>query len=155
MKLRTQIIIIFVSIIILTTGAASFLYYMSAKESLLVQIYNIGNSIKYMDKDNGKIHIRAVQQENFIQFFVRDNGRGIDQHNLTKVFHLFNKTSRVQGIESTGVGLSIVKRIVESKGGRIWVESEMGKGSTFFFTLPEEMVSGNQKYPRKKTMDAE
>src|ERR687891_2163698 len=67
-------------------------------------------------------------------FFVRDNGIGIQPQFQERIFGLFNKLD--QNIEGTGIGLALVKRIIEVHGGRIWVESETGKGSTFFFTLP-------------------
>ena len=67
-------------------------------------------------------------------FFVRDNGIGIDPIHHDRIFGLFNKLDA--GSEGTGIGLSLVKRIIEIHGGRIWVQSEAGKGATFFFTLP-------------------
>jgi signal transduction histidine kinase len=67
-------------------------------------------------------------------FFVRDNGMGIPDEHYERVFGLFNKLD--PKTEGTGIGLALVKRIIEIHGGRIWVESEAGKGSTFFFTLP-------------------
>jgi signal transduction histidine kinase len=67
-------------------------------------------------------------------FFVKDNGIGIAQKFLEQVFGLFNKLN--PEIEGTGIGLALVKRIIELNGGKIWVESELGKGSTFYFTIP-------------------
>jgi signal transduction histidine kinase len=67
-------------------------------------------------------------------FFVRDNGLGIQPQFQERIFGLFNKLD--QNIEGTGIGLTLVKRIIEVHGGKIWVESELGKGATFYFTLP-------------------
>lgn len=107
---------------------------------LVIQIYQnlISNAVKYMDKPLGKIIIGYKQQESEYVYFVSDNGRGIEKRNFTKIFEVFNLANRVPGVESTGIGLSIVKKIVESKGGSVWLESEAGRGSTFFFTLPQD-----------------
>ncbi len=67
-------------------------------------------------------------------FYVRDNGLGIDAEHHDRIFGLFNKLDA--NSDGTGIGLAIVKRIIEVHGGRIWVQSEAGNGSTFFFTLP-------------------
>ena len=75
------------------------------------------------DREHGKLIL-----------YVRDNGMGIPAEHYDRVFGLFNKLD--PKTEGTGIGLALVKRIVEVHGGRIWVESEAGKGSTFFFTLP-------------------
>lgn len=71
-------------------------------------------------------------------FYVRDNGMGIAPQHYERVFGLFHKLD--PKTDGTGIGLALVKRIIEVHGGRIWVESEPGKGSTFFFTLPIERV---------------
>ena len=101
----------------------------------------IGNAIKYMDKPHGEIHIGGIQDGNYWKFFVKDNGPGIDTKNYDQVFHMF-QTLRTQGeVESTGIGLTIVKKIVEMYCGKIWIESELGKGSTFYFTIPIQGTS--------------
>ena len=95
----------------------------------------IDNAAKFMgDQPEPKIEIGCREQEGKHVFFVQDNGIGIDPKFHEQVFGLFNKLD--PHVEGTGVGLALVKRIVEFHGGRIWVESELGKGSTFFFTLP-------------------
>jgi signal transduction histidine kinase len=101
----------------------------------------LGNAIKYMDKPLGWVVLGYSKEDNYFKFYVRDNGRGIERRNFDKVFDIFNKTHELTGVDSSGLGLSIAKRIVESKGGRIWVESVVGTGSTFFFTLPVDVVS--------------
>ena len=68
-------------------------------------------------------------------FFVRDNGMGVDPKFKDRIFGLFNKLDPRS--EGTGIGLALIKRIIEFHGGRIWVESELGKGATFYFTLPQ------------------
>ena len=76
----------------------------------------------------------SSDMEGFVTFYVRDNGTGIDARYHDRIFGLFNRLN--PNIEGTGIGLALVKRIVEFHGGRIWVESAVGHGSTFFFTLP-------------------
>lgn len=95
----------------------------------------IENSIKYTGEQTQpriEIGYQTGTKENV--FFVRDNGMGIDPSQKEKVFELFYKVNKKS--EGTGVGLAIVKRIIEVHGGRIWIESEFGKGCTIFFTLP-------------------
>jgi signal transduction histidine kinase len=95
----------------------------------------IENSIKYKgDHEPPKIEIGYQKRGREIVFFVRDNGMGIDSSQHQKVFELFYKVNKRS--EGTGAGLAIVKRIIEVHGGRIWVESEIGKGTTMCFTLP-------------------
>jgi signal transduction histidine kinase len=78
-------------------------------------------------------------------FYVRDNGMGVAPDHHDRIFGLFNKLdTRTDG---TGVGLALVKRIIEVHGGRIWIQSEVGKGSTFFFTLPPSSSAASYKVP--------
>jgi light-regulated signal transduction histidine kinase (bacteriophytochrome) len=78
-------------------------------------------------------------------FFVRDNGQGIDEQYHELVFALFQRLGRREDQEGTGAGLTIVKRAVEASGGRIWLESALGTGSTFYFTLPLWQSGQSQK----------
>jgi signal transduction histidine kinase len=96
----------------------------------------LDNAIKFMgSRPDPRIEIGQQNDENGMPlFFVRDNGIGIAPEYHGRIFGLFNRLD--QNIEGTGIGLTIVKRIVEFHGGRIWIESEAGKGSTFYFTLP-------------------
>jgi signal transduction histidine kinase len=80
-----------------------------------------------------EIGTRGKDEEGRPIFFVRDNGMGIDPRYQERIFGLFNRLN--PDIEGTGIGLTLVKRIVEVHGGRIWVESHPGEGATFFFTL--------------------
>jgi signal transduction histidine kinase len=107
------------------------------KPHLIMALQNlIDNAAKYMgDQKTPRIEIGTGGEENGKPvFFVRDNGMGINPEYFEQVFGLFNKLDISS--EGTGVGLALVKRIIEVNGGRIWVESEPGLGSTFHFTLP-------------------
>jgi two-component system, LuxR family, sensor kinase FixL len=96
----------------------------------------LSNAIKYMDKPRGRVEIGCVQEDGFWTFSVADNGPGIEKKYFEKIFKIFQTLSPRDKSESTGVGLTIIKKIVELYGGRVWVESKVGQGSTFFFTLP-------------------
>ena len=98
----------------------------------------IVNAIKYMgDTENPKIEIGYDDNGAFHQFYVRDNGIGIDAKYHGKVFEMFHRLREVEDEKGTGLGLVIVDRIVNNHGGRVWVESEKGKGAVFYFTLPK------------------
>jgi signal transduction histidine kinase len=113
---------------------------MIVERVLILQVFQnlLCNAIKYLDKPKGYITVGSNIGEHEVTFFVRDNGRGIASKNFEKIFDIFNKTHNIEGIDSTGIGLSIVKKIIESKHGRVWLTSEVGVGSTFYFTLPKE-----------------
>jgi signal transduction histidine kinase len=95
------------------------------------------NAITYMDKPVGRIVVDCVEDAAFWRFAVCDNGRGIDEKYHHKIFELFQTLSTKDQYETTGMGLSIVRKIVELSGGRIWVDSQPGRGATLFFTLPK------------------
>lgn len=96
----------------------------------------LSNAIKYMDKPEGEIRIACSAEGAQWKFSVADNGPGIKQQHFGKIFQLFQTLAPRDRVESTGVGLALVKKIVEMYGGHVWVESALGEGSTFFFTLP-------------------
>jgi light-regulated signal transduction histidine kinase (bacteriophytochrome) len=108
-----------------------------AEEVLLMQLFQnlISNSIKYRSKEIPKIQVWAERDGDGWRFAVRDNGIGIDPQDAERVFGMFKRLHGSE-IPGTGIGLAICKKVVERQGGRIWVESEAGKGSTFKFTIP-------------------
>lgn len=110
----------------------------TADKTRIVQVFQnlIGNAIKFLDKPYGTIHIDYARERTHYRFSVRDNGPGIDAKYHTQIFQIFQTLQPRDQLESTGVGLAVVKKIVEFYGGRVWVESTVGQGSTFFFTLP-------------------
>lgn len=97
----------------------------------------ISNAIKYMDKHQGKIKVGCSDANGFWKFSVSDNGPGIEERYFEKIFQLFQTLKPIDESESTGVGLTIVKKIIDMHGGKIWLESKPGFGTTFFFTLPK------------------
>ncbi|MGM9506959.1 sensor histidine kinase [Larkinella sp. GY13] len=109
---------------------------LNTKKIKLHQIFQnlISNAIKYNDKPVGLIEIGCHDRGRSIEFYVKDNGPGIAPDEHEAIFKLFRTTSNVaQAESSTGVGLFILKMLVEEQGGKVWVESELGKGSTFYF----------------------
>jgi PAS domain S-box-containing protein len=112
----------------------------SAPPIHLRQIFQnlITNAIKFNDKPVGHIRIAAEQAGDFWQFSVADNGIGIDEKHFDRIFQIFQTLQARDVQENTGVGLSIVRKIVEIQGGRVWLQSTPGSGTTFYFTLPRE-----------------
>jgi PAS domain S-box-containing protein len=95
----------------------------------------IGNSIKFMDKQSPLIQITSTEFNDFYVICVIDNGPGIPDDQLGKIFNPFESGNTKEGIDSHGLGLSIVKQMVEENGGKIWVESELGKETKFHFSI--------------------
>jgi PAS domain S-box-containing protein len=110
-------------------------------ESHLQQVFQnlIGNAVKYRNAEKARIHISATGLGASWRFAVADNGIGIDPQYKEKIFGVFKRLHRDQKYSGTGIGLAICQRVVERYGGRIWVESEPGRGSTFYFTVPQRI----------------
>jgi PAS domain S-box-containing protein len=109
-----------------------------ADEMQMIQIFQnlIGNAAKFRSDKPPLIHISAERKENVWVLLVSDNGIGIDPKYFDRIFLIFKRLHTREKYPGTGIGLAICKKIVERHGGRIWVESEPGKGSTFKFTIP-------------------
>lgn len=106
----------------------------------------LSNAIQYLDKPVGEIAVAAEPVGREWHFHVRDNGPGIEARHRERIFQLFQTLQPRDRSESTGIGLSLVKKIVELYGGRVWLESTPGEGSTFSFSLPAAVVrSGGAK----------
>jgi light-regulated signal transduction histidine kinase (bacteriophytochrome) len=105
----------------------------------------IGNAIKYTKRPDARIEIRGEQEENgeFYRFAISDNGPGIAPQYLEKIWQIFQTLAPRDKVEGTGIGLSVVRKIVEARGGRAWVESTPGQGSTFYFTWPHQQEHGS------------
>jgi light-regulated signal transduction histidine kinase (bacteriophytochrome) len=107
-------------------------------EKLKVQLFQniIENAIKYRSQETPKIHISAKKEKNYYIFSIKDNGIGMSPNHLERIFTIFQRLHSQEDYEGTGIGLAIAQKIVHQQGGQIWVESELRKGSTFYFTIP-------------------
>lgn len=115
----------------------------TAEPTRIQQIFQnlISNAVKFMDKPRGLIEIGCTRENGHWTFRVADNGPGIEERHFKKIFQIFQTLAPRDEYESTGIGLTIVKKIVETYGGQIWVESQVGVGTTFYFTLPAEQAN--------------
>ncbi len=103
----------------------------------LTQVFQnlISNAVKYIDKPRGRVTVSAHGQGEAWEFAIADNGPGIEARHFSRIFQMFQTLSIPDRCDSTGLGLAVVKKIVDMYGGRVWLESEIGVGSTFHFTL--------------------
>ncbi|MDH5366824.1 MAG: ATP-binding protein [Cyclobacteriaceae bacterium] len=110
---------------------------LNASKIHFIQLFQnlISNAIKYIDKPEGRINIGCSEKPQFWQFYVKDNGCGIEKKQHEKIFKIFQTLHKTESFENTGIGLSIVKKIVTQNNGEVWIESELTKGTTFFFTI--------------------
>ena len=110
----------------------------SDKNQMKLLLQNLlSNAIKYRSKKTPQIQITAKKEANQYVISVKDNGIGIDHKHLNRIFGIFNRLHTQEEYEGSGIGLAIAQRIVHQHGGEIWAESQPGKGSTFYFTIPE------------------
>ena len=101
----------------------------------------IGNALKHSDRPrSGRSASTAADRGRFYQFSVRDNGAGIPAEYHERIWGIFQTLEPRDKVEGTGIGLSLVKKLVESHGGRVWLESAPGQGATFFFLWPKRQL---------------
>jgi light-regulated signal transduction histidine kinase (bacteriophytochrome) len=113
-------------------------------ESQLTQLFQnlVGNAVKFRRSDPPRVRISASRENGDWRFSVADNGIGIDPQFFDRVFIIFQRLHGREEFPGTGIGLALCKKIIERHRGRIWIESEPGRGATFHFTLPAGPAAG-------------
>jgi two-component system, chemotaxis family, CheB/CheR fusion protein len=102
----------------------------------------ISNAVKFSSKNKGIgpiVEVGYSDKNEAHEFYVKDNGIGIDKKYHNEIFGIFKRLHSQKEYEGTGAGLSIVKRIIDDHKGEIWIDSDLGKGATFYFTIPKEI----------------
>lgn len=109
-----------------------------ADEVQLGQVFQnlIGNAIKFQAEQPPRVRVEAEKLDGFWRFSVSDNGIGIDKQHAGRLFQMFQRLHERGKYEGNGIGLAITRRIVERHGGSVWFDSALGKGATFYFTIP-------------------
>jgi len=107
----------------------------------------VSNAVKFADKPAPLIEIGCRDKNPFYEFYIKDNGPGIEERYFNKVFEIFQRLGKREDHEGTGAGLTIAKKVVEMHKGRIWLESKVGEGTTFYFTISQrkELIIGRKK----------
>jgi two-component system sensor kinase FixL len=122
------------------------------EQTRITQVFQnlLSNAVKYMDKPQGQIKVGCTEENGSWKFSITDNGPGIEEKYFEKIFKIFQTLAPRDESESTGIGLTVVKKIVELYKGKVWLESKMGQGTTFFFTLPKHNT-GIEKNEKLRT----
>jgi PAS domain S-box-containing protein len=115
----------------------------SADSNQILQLFHhlIDNAIKFKGDEPPRVHISARQEDDQWVFTIQDNGLGIAPQYFDRIFEIFQRLHKGEEYPGTGIGLAICKKIIERHGGHIWVESEPGQGSTFYFTIPHRRIA--------------
>ena len=123
---------------IIKTAMLPLLPNTSKNQMIQLMLNLVGNALKYHGDKKPEVEVKVRKKEGEWLFCVKDNGIGIDPASAEKIFVLFHRLHSKKDYPGTGIGLAIVKKIVERYGGNIWVESDPGQGSAFYFTFPQQ-----------------